>query len=1008
MSRPDRARNAFFATVSACALLTASAAAAQQVQSPEEAASRTSPGGIPEVAPRGLPEIVVTAQRRAESLQDVPVAVSAFSNEALADQQINNSLNLQQALPNTTFTKGNFTGDNITIRGIGSASVATSGDAGVGVHFNDVPLVSGGLFETEFFDIERIEVLRGPQGTLFGRNATGGVVNLITAKPTFEFESAGEFEYGNFDSKTARGMVNVPLGDIAAVRLAGIYLNRDGFTENLNTGNRIDGRDYYALRGTVMFEPTDRTTAYVTAQYRKEDSNRSRIQKQLCSTDTSGILGCRPDQLGFDTINGRSSLATVLTSEEFLTIAASPALANFAAGSVYGDDGYSGAVNPTDFRKVAIDFEPTYKSEGLIIQGELEHEFDNFTVTLNGGYTDGSIDTRTDYNLATTDPATALIGKLNAFAGGAFGAQAAAIAGGLLSTPLFQNGQICVSEADTDLVGFIGGKINRCADNTTEYDRSAAKSTQWSVEGRVASDFDGPFNFQLGGLYLNYKVRDSDYFVVASLLDYAGLLLGGPASGFQAALGPSFYDSNTDRYTLDSYGIFGELYYDITDELKITGGLRWSKDEKYVRDRQFLVNVPVPFGTDSLTDEFFAGSGFDADPGLDGNQVFREQTAKFDEFTGRVVIDWNPVTSFSDSTLVYASYSRGYKPGGINPPFDPAAFPDTPAAFEPEFINAFEVGTKNVFGGGVAAINLTGFYYDYKDFQVSRIVNRTSFNDNTDAEVYGLELETLLSPIDAMTFNATISYQKTKIKDLQLVDTRDPSGGRSDAVIIKDITNASNCVFTTAQAGTLDQATLGALVAGFNQGLSNAVTEGDNPNLLRAPVAVDGTNALGAYSICGQLAAAAASGAFGAASDLIDVDFLGDGTPVLPSGVEYDLSGNQLINSPNWKVSVGAQYAIETAGGWTITPRVDANLTGDFFASNFNRPVDKVPSYVLVNAQLTVNSPDDRFYVRGFVQNAFDTTAQTGRYITDQSSGLFTNIFLTDPRRYGAAVGFRF
>src|SRR3990167_6413882 len=126
----------------------------------------------------GLQEIIVTAQRQAQSLQDVPIAVSAFSAENLTKQQIQNSTDLQLSLPNVTFTKTNFTSSSFTIRGIGDLCVGVSCDAATGIHLNDMPMVSSRLFETEFFDLERIEVLRGPQGTLFGRNATSGVVNI--------------------------------------------------------------------------------------------------------------------------------------------------------------------------------------------------------------------------------------------------------------------------------------------------------------------------------------------------------------------------------------------------------------------------------------------------------------------------------------------------------------------------------------------------------------------------------------------------------------------------------------------------------------------------------------------------------------------------------------------------------------------------------------------------------------------------------------------------------------
>src|SRR3546814_2474578 len=117
-------------------------------------------------------------------------------------------------LPNVTFTKTNFTGASFTIRGIGDLCVGTTCDSATAIHLNGDPLFSTRLFETEFFDLERIEVLRGPQGTLFGRNATSGVVNVITAKPKLgAFEAAAEAEYGNYDSMKAKAMVNIPLGD---------------------------------------------------------------------------------------------------------------------------------------------------------------------------------------------------------------------------------------------------------------------------------------------------------------------------------------------------------------------------------------------------------------------------------------------------------------------------------------------------------------------------------------------------------------------------------------------------------------------------------------------------------------------------------------------------------------------------------------------------------------------------------------------------------------------------
>eukprot|EP01030_Chromulinospumella_sphaerica_P014633 gene14633-14430_t len=119
-------------------------------------------------------ELIITAQKREEAIQDVPIAVSAFNQESLEKAKIDGGPNLVLAIPNVNFSKGNFTGYNFQIRGVGSKLVAGSGDAGTGIHLNNAPLTANNLFESEFFDVERVEVLRGPQGTLYGRNATGG------------------------------------------------------------------------------------------------------------------------------------------------------------------------------------------------------------------------------------------------------------------------------------------------------------------------------------------------------------------------------------------------------------------------------------------------------------------------------------------------------------------------------------------------------------------------------------------------------------------------------------------------------------------------------------------------------------------------------------------------------------------------------------------------------------------------------------------------------------------
>ena len=321
------------------------------------ASAQPSPAGSSAVSESSaIDDIIVTAQRTSQSLQDVPIAVSAFTAEALERQQINNASDLQLSLPNITYTKGNFTGSSFTIRGIGDLCVGGTCDSATAIHTNDLPLFGTRLFETEYFDLERVEVLRGPQGTLFGRNATSGVINFITAKPDLTgIHAAAEGGYGKYNEYKAKGMINVPLTDTLGVRVAAFYLKRDGYTKNIYDGAKLDGRDEYALRASVRWKPDSNTTVDLMGYYFHEKDNRLRIQKQRCDRDPTGVLGCLPSFRANGITNGNASFVGTLSSREFLTAIGGPAIGALGLGSVYGPDAYTGTVNPADSRTVNTD-----------------------------------------------------------------------------------------------------------------------------------------------------------------------------------------------------------------------------------------------------------------------------------------------------------------------------------------------------------------------------------------------------------------------------------------------------------------------------------------------------------------------------------------------------------------------------------------------------------------------------------------------------------------------------
>lgn len=946
-----------------------------------------------------IEEIVVTAQKRAESIQDVPISVTAFDAQALEARQITSFGDLQFNVPNVSYSKTFFSGNNFQIRGIGTLLTASSADSGVAVHVNDVYLNAPLLFETEFYDVEQMEILRGPQGTLFGRNATGGAVNLKTARPELgELYGDIEGELGNHDHIELKGAINIPLGERVAGRIAGILLDRDGFSEDTLTGDDLDGRDQWSVRGSLRFDIADGTRLDIIGHTFEEDSNRSRRQKQLCNRDPSAILGCTPDGLGFGAINTFATLQTLLASNLVL---GPLGLFDFFNQPNPGE-------RPSDLRKQRVLFQPEYEAEEDFLMAEFSHDLtDTINWTLIAAMQDSNIVSRQDFGTAQEAGAAVIPPGFCAFSPAActyFGLQEGGPA--FLST---------VPNPDTSLGAIAGGNEFGLNSVGGAIDISRIKGEQWSMESRFTTSFDGPVNFLLGGYYMEYE-HQTDYFVQGPGLDYPALVLANSAFAGNpdafVSLAPAFFNSDTDAFELDSLGIFGETYWDINDRVKLTFGLRYTQDDKFIRDRVALLNVPVLVDVTAGTTTFLGSDGsqtpvttinelmgaaaavgdFDADPNVAGGQAFRETDLTFDEFTGRIVLDWKPDVAFTDDTLVYFSFSRGFKGGGINPPVNTALTPNIPESFDPEEIDAYEVGTKNTFWGRRAQFNASLFYYDYTGLQIGTIINRTSVNTNTDAEVLGAEAEFLLQPNENWQFNAQLSYLDTELGSTTTIDPRDPTQGRQDVTLIKDFTNAAHCVVEWNGQGPLSS---NAAAVGALSGLSVPYfpTGQDLGAFGGAPGAIIPTTPNvpdSAFSVCAAVRGVAPL----------------FGYSVLDS-VGVDLKGNELI-APDFTVSLGAQHTWFLNSGMSLTARADYYWQDEFYSSTFNRAQDLQDSWGIINAQVQLNGREDRWFARAFVQNLGDEDNITGTTQGDPSTGLGTSIFLVEPRLFGLTIGARF
>jgi outer membrane receptor protein involved in Fe transport len=943
MSRTTRKTFALFTGVSIAAFMTAGAAAAQQAESPDEG--------------RVTGEIVVTAEKREASIQEVPIAISAFDESRLERLQLNDAQDLQLAIPNFQFSKQNFTGSNVAIRGVGTKVIATSSDAAVGIHINGAPVGSSPIFESEFYDVQRVEVLRGPQGTLYGRNSSAGVLNIITAKPELE-EWTGRLEgtFGNYNTYKTNGFLNVPLGDSAAMRLAGFFTQRDGFTEDVASGKDVDGRNMYSVRGSFYAQLSDDADVTLMVQYFKEDSNRSRIGKQLCARDNRPwpfSQGCLPRSPGFETVNISATLgglgALIFPGTTMGIPGLQPTLITPGNETLPANFG----VNIRDLRKVSLTFQPEHENEDFLASMEFNFDFGDITFTSLTSFQSNQLSSKVDYNQYIGGP------TFNA----------------TLLTP----------------TGTFTGPFTGTRNRVSTYDVSNTNVEGFTQEFRFTSDFDGPINFTLGGIYISSETTDASYKVFSNSLEAIGQGLGIP---FQDQW---YFDSFTDLYKLEASALFGEVYWQATDDLRVVGGLRWTSDEKTVRDRQTLLQQ-VPRGSAPLN----------------------TRTAKFEEMTGRFTVNWDTALPFTEETNFYASYARGYKGGGINPPFDPALFRGVATTFDPEFVNAYEFGAKNVLGDGRMTANFAGFYYDYEGYQITRIINRTSVNANIDATLAGVEAEITWEPVNGLVFDVNVGYLSSEIGESRLIDPINVTNGNAAYTNVQDalvwsrqmvFSSGGTFLGTFGNGGSLSAVPAGSVVRqvsiGDIAGASGAGAQGAAVGIISNPAL--GTISTAAQCIVPLTAITAISGINPALMPFacsLARNFGGDALAG-SDGIARSLSGNKLPNTPEYTVSLGGQYSLPLWGDIVGTGRVDFFYQADSFARIFNAPNDTLDSYTQWNASFRMDSEESGWYANIFVKNITDEDVITDYYLTDQSSGLFTNAFLLEPRTFGVTLGRR-
>ena len=284
------------------------------------------------------------------------------------------------------------------------------------------------------------------------------------------------------------------------------------------------------------------------------------------------------------------------------------------------------------------------------------------------------------------------------------------------------------------------------------------------------------------------------------------------------------------------------------------------------------------------------------------------------------------------------------------------------------------MGLKSRFWDGRATANLAAFYYDYKGYQVSTMIDRNSVNINIDAEVMGFEAEVVTRLTDNLSLNASLGLLDSKLDDGEHIDTFDQTGGSPDWLIAKNPETGQNCIVDRAVAETLLSTPFAATAA-----------------LLCTPGGVSST----IFSLIDDPTTNA--------DDAANLAFAGSLEPESRDGIPVQVGGNSLPRAPDTTLSVGAEYSWDLPE-WRISLRGDVYYQTEMYTRIFNLEADRISSWSNANTSLSFDNPNNGISLEFYVKNLFDDDQVTNQYLTDASSGLFTNVFVMDPRRYGVQL----
>ncbi len=680
--------------------------------------------------------IIVTATKREQTLQDVPVAVSVTTADAIERAQVRDLKDLQTLVPSLRVSQlQSSASTDFIIRGFGNGSNNVGIEGSVGVFIDGVYRSRSGAAISDLPNLQRVEVLRGPQSTLFGKNASAGVISIVTAKPSYDFGGSAEISYGNYDAIIAKADVTGPIiADKVAFSLAAGINKRDGYGTNLRDGSKTSERNRWYGRAQLLIEPSDTVSFRIIGDYDKIDEN-------CCFV---GNVFAGPTAAAIEAVGGRINRNGIFSYGEYQ---------NFAS-------------------------ENKITNQGVSMQGDFE--LGALKLTSISAYRKSRARTNADSDFTSAD----IIGE--------------------------NRGDVGIKTLTQEL--------------------------------RLTSDFDGPFNFLIGGYYFDEDITNKQQLLLGrDFRNYANALSGGgytanealirvlaglpaatPTTQFGAAGQGRFEDWD---YTNKAYSIFGTADFEITDTVTLSGGFNYTKDKKNVASNTRVTDVfsnidlvavggaagvpavipagaagnttilypritscPNTNGLASLCNPFLGLRALQFQPRfLNFPNSVEDGKTRDSKWTYSVRLSWEA----TDNLNLYASYGTGFKATSWNISFDSRPFASDFIAGSPAqgaplgasairtaglALNNLTSGTRyagpenaTVIEAGLkakwerVAFNLTAFEQSIKGFQGNAFIGTGFVLTNAGKQsTFGIEFDSSVRPIDPLTLKVAFTYLDPK------------------------------------------------------------------------------------------------------------------------------------------------------------------------------------------------------------------------------------------------------